>query len=408
MKISYASDLHIEAGNVTLTNNDNSDVLVLAGDICVSSNLKLTEDDWASEIQSERIHNFFRQCSKEFKHIVYVVGNHEHYNGRFEETVSNLKKHLFYIKNLHILDNTVVQIEDVLFVGATMWTSIKNNCSFAKNSVQRMMNDFRIIHVGDRRFTADDAVKEFHETYRFIDLITNLHKYKKIVVVTHHTPSFKSVSPQFEMDFPMNYGYHSDCEYLMKKNVIAWICGHTHARHSYYIGNTLVTNNARGYTRFEECAKTFELKTIDTNDMPSSKDLKEDQYWLFHPKGDLMKHPFDQVKNFMIAGDHSIDGSSESQIDLYAELVREESKEFWDGIANKNDLETLDGIADTIWVLVGYAHSRGWDINGAFNEVARSNMSKVDIASGKLLKREDGKVLKPETYSPPDLKEFLN
>ena len=121
-----------------------------------------------------------------------------------------------------------------------------------------------------------------------------------------------------------------------------------------------------------------------------------------------MKHPFDQVKNFMIAGDHNIDGSSESQIDLYAELVREESKEFWDGIANKNDLETLDGIADTIWVLVGYAHSRGWDINGAFNEVARSNMSKVDIASGKLLKREDGKVLKPETYSPPDLKEFLN
>ena len=401
MKISYGSDLHIEAGEISLTNFNQADVLVLAGDICLSVNL-------LREYHSERIHDFFIRCSKEFKQIIYVVGNHEHYNGNFSQTVPDLKEKLSYIDNLHILDNSIALIDDVLFVGGTMWTGMKNDCPYAKNSVQRMMNDFRVIYHKGRKFTPDDAVKEFKDTTDFINLITEIHKDTKIVVVTHHTPSFKSVAPQFEMDFPMNYGYHSDCEYLMKKNVVAWIFGHTHSRHSYYIGNTLVTNNARGYRRYEECASTFELRTIDTNDMPKKKDLESDQYWLFHPEGDKMKHPFDQVKEFMIAGDHSIDGSNKEQCALYAELVREESQEFWDGIATNNDLETLDGIADTIWVLAGFAHSKGWDINGAFNEVARSNMSKVDSVSGKLIKRADGKVLKPETYSPPDLSEFLN
>lgn len=118
-------------------------------------------------------------------------------------------------------------------------------------------------------------------------------------------------------------------------------------------------------------------------------------------------HPFEQVRKFMLAGDQDVTGDDVKQAELYANLVKEESQEFWDGIRNGDDIETLDGIADTIWVLVGYAHSRGWNIIGAFDEVARSNMSKVDKASGKLLKRADGKVLKPDTYSPPDLERFV-
>ena len=119
------------------------------------------------------------------------------------------------------------------------------------------------------------------------------------------------------------------------------------------------------------------------------------------------EHPFQLVRRFMLAGDQDVQGLDPKQAELYANLVKEEIQEFWEGIENKDDVETIDGITDTIWVLVGYAHSRGWNIMGAFEEVARSNMSKVDSTSGKLLKREDGKVLKPETYSPPDLKEFI-
>ena len=118
-------------------------------------------------------------------------------------------------------------------------------------------------------------------------------------------------------------------------------------------------------------------------------------------------HPFEQVRRFMIAGDHSIDRSSPEQADLYLNLIQEETVEFWNALEASDDIAMLDGICDSIWVMVGYALSRGWDIKGAYEEVARSNMSKVDKASGKLIKREDGKVLKPESYSPPDLSSFI-
>ena len=118
-------------------------------------------------------------------------------------------------------------------------------------------------------------------------------------------------------------------------------------------------------------------------------------------------HPFEHVRRFMIAGDHSVDGSSGEQADLYLNLIQEETVEFWSALEASDDIAMLDGIADSIWVMVGYALSRGWDIKGAYDEVARSNMSKVDKASGKLIKREDGKVLKPESYSPPDLSSFI-
>ncbi|CAB4127484.1 NTP pyrophosphohydrolase, DR2231-like [uncultured Caudovirales phage] len=118
-------------------------------------------------------------------------------------------------------------------------------------------------------------------------------------------------------------------------------------------------------------------------------------------------HPFEHVRRFMIAGDQSIDNSNDQQNDLYIELIKEELQELWDGIERNDNIETIDAICDVTWVMVGYALSRGWDIKGAFDEVARSNMSKVDKVSGKLLKREDGKVLKPETYSPPDLTHYI-
>ena len=120
-----------------------------------------------------------------------------------------------------------------------------------------------------------------------------------------------------------------------------------------------------------------------------------------------MTHPFEHVRRFMLAGEQDITGNDLKLSKLYERLVQEETQEFWDGIEHDDDIETLDGICDSIVVLVGYAYSKGWDIMGAFDEVVRSNASKIDKKSGKLLKREDGKILKPETYSPPNLTPFI-
>lgn len=123
--------------------------------------------------------------------------------------------------------------------------------------------------------------------------------------------------------------------------------------------------------------------------------------------GDIMT-PFEQVSTFLKACDQTVGEDNTKQAELYMKLVEEEYDELGEANYDDDAVEELDACCDLIWVTVGYALSRGWDISGAFNEVARSNMSKIDAATGKVLKREDGKVLKPVTFSEPQLEKFLN
>lgn len=116
---------------------------------------------------------------------------------------------------------------------------------------------------------------------------------------------------------------------------------------------------------------------------------------------------FTDQRTFMIAGEQTVDKHNPEQYKLYLDLIDEEYTELKDAIAENNTVKQLDGLIDMLVVTIGALHSLGADAEGAWNEVIRSNMSKVDPATGKLLKRPDGKVLKPETYSPPQLETFV-
>jgi predicted HAD superfamily Cof-like phosphohydrolase len=89
--------------------------------------------------------------------------------------------------------------------------------------------------------------------------------------------------------------------------------------------------------------------------------------------------------------------------DLYTKLIFEE---FGEWVEADNDVEDIDACMDMIWVILGYCYMKGWDVSGAWNEVARSNLAKIDPTTGKVNKREDGKVLKPEGWTPPQLEQF--
>ena len=91
---------------------------------------------------------------------------------------------------------------------------------------------------------------------------------------------------------------------------------------------------------------------------------------------------------------------------LYKSLMEEEFKEFIDAHWNRDEVEMLDGCMDLIWVTLGYCYMNGWDVQSAWNEVARSNLSKINSETGKVIKRADGKVLKPEGWTPPQLEQF--
>ena len=96
-----------------------------------------------------------------------------------------------------------------------------------------------------------------------------------------------------------------------------------------------------------------------------------------------------------------------TQSDLYKKLIDEEYQEFLEAFYTKDTAEELDACFDMIWVIVGYMKSRGWDCEHAWDEGAKSNLSKIDPATGLVRRREDGKILKPEGWTPPDFSKFV-
>lgn len=97
--------------------------------------------------------------------------------------------------------------------------------------------------------------------------------------------------------------------------------------------------------------------------------------------------------------------SRENQSDLYFNLVAEEFDELSVAYLKKDIIEVADACADLIWVIEGLMYSLGVDPQTVWDEIAKSNHSKV--IDGQLLRRDDGKVLKPETFTPPNLQRAL-
>ena len=111
----------------------------------------------------------------------------------------------------------------------------------------------------------------------------------------------------------------------------------------------------------------------------------------------------DDVKAFMVAAGQTVYINNCKQSELYEGLIAEEYDEFKDAIKVNDSVETLDACMDMIWVILGYCQSRGFKVDDAWAEVSRSNLSKINKETGKVLKRSDGKVIKPDDWSPPDL-----
>jgi predicted HAD superfamily Cof-like phosphohydrolase len=118
-----------------------------------------------------------------------------------------------------------------------------------------------------------------------------------------------------------------------------------------------------------------------------------------------MTNPFRDQAKFMRACDQTVSGYNQDQYGMYLGLIEEESKELAQALEDENKLEQLDALVDILVVTIGAIHSAGFNAEGAWKEVMRSNFAKIG-EDGKVRKREDGKVLKPTGWTPPDLQPF--
>ena len=120
-----------------------------------------------------------------------------------------------------------------------------------------------------------------------------------------------------------------------------------------------------------------------------------------------MTNPFRDQEKFMRACDQTVGEFNKSQYALYRNLINEELGELGVAMVHEDTVEQLDALIDILVVTIGAIHSIGADAEGAWKEVMRTNFAKIDKETGKVRKREDGKVLKPTGWTPPELKEFI-
>ena len=120
-----------------------------------------------------------------------------------------------------------------------------------------------------------------------------------------------------------------------------------------------------------------------------------------------MSKVFTDVSVFLNAVGQTVGKNNPEQASLYHNLIVEEYSEYIAARNANDDTEILDACFDMIWVIVGYMQSRGWDCEAAWDEGAKSNLAKIDKATGKVIRRADGKILKPEGWQPPDFSKFV-
>jgi Icc-related predicted phosphoesterase len=302
VRLAIASDIHLEFGSIELTNDQNADVLILAGDICVARDIELAgKNMYSNRKRTDRYMEFFQQVSKAFPKVIYVVGNHEHYDGDVKYTNGILKRALAEFDNIHILEKETLELDDITFIGATIWTDMNGGDPLTLQGIKNAMNDFRCINnsnnmvsrkvplydnehlaanpegyvvrnvIGHKfkeeasKFTPTDAMDDHKQAIDYINHVVANDTTKKYVVVGHHAPSMQSCADRFRGDRIMNGGFYTELGDFIayRPEIKLWVHGHTHDTYDYVIGETRVVCNPRGYIGYEDRAEEFELLYVD-------------------------------------------------------------------------------------------------------------------------------------------------
>ena len=284
MKIAICSDLHLEFGDINLKNEEQADVLILSGDIVIARDLHDHPEPMSTIEQSmmangqglgrkqqsaQRWRDFFKRCSFEFPHVVYVAGNHEFYHGNFFGSLTDLKTECGRYPNIYFLEDAVKVIDEVKFIGCTLWTDMNKGDPLTQHAISALMNDFHIIRndrLGYTKLRPAHVIERHIRSKQFIQtVLRDCGPDDKVVVVGHHAPSSLSIADEFKNDHVGNGGYYSDMSDMMLDHpqIKLWTHGHTHYPFDYMIGDTRVVCNPRGYIGYESNASDFKLMYVE-------------------------------------------------------------------------------------------------------------------------------------------------
>jgi len=249
MFIRLCSDIHLEFSNGEMDlpelPTDKETVLVLAGDI------GLARKEWTYV-------PFLTEISNRFQQVIYVMGNHEHYKGRFSTSYHDIANGICHLPNVDIYDGEFMIIDDVAFVCATFWASMNNGDPNVMWEAKQTMNDYKSIRHGPtnepwkRKLLPEETVSknQEHKDFIFSEITKHKEDGRTVVVVTHHAPHVGSLDGADDAFRTSRMGgaYYTECfEDIANSKPDLWLHGHLHQSSDYKIENTRIICNPRGY-----------------------------------------------------------------------------------------------------------------------------------------------------------------
>ena len=261
MKIHVLADLHHEfvshdtygAKAWAKMKNTHADLTIVAGDL----HTKGRGPDLAARMWPDRP-------------VILASGNHEFYGKSWPSHIDTLRASAAKHDNVHFLENDVIEIEGVVFLGCCLWTDCKlwesgpraGLYSYPQTirEIENGMNDYRSIRRSGpsgkcRTLKPPDTIKAHLDSVRWLREQLEVHRGRTVVVVTHHAPSFRSVPKEYQ-EVVISAAFASHLDGLVEQSGAAyWIHGHNHSATDYMIGKTRVICNTKGYphenTRFK-------------------------------------------------------------------------------------------------------------------------------------------------------------
>jgi Icc-related predicted phosphoesterase len=260
----------------------------MAGDIFSATFIRPWRQDAEARKARKRAEKFVTTQLKKYELVLYVMGNHEHYGEYVEDSAVRLELFLEnYAHNTRLLDNKLIEIEGVVFMGTTLWA--KSGFDTAEEwRINNAMRDFSRIRTrqpplmphalwkegGERAFQPSDAARLHAEAKQW--LIDSTPADKPVVLITHHAPSFQS---GHGVEYGAAYMDDAYCGNIVdiileRPNIKLAVHGHTHDPEHYRLGQTLVISNPRGYFPEERRSRHFDARAEDID----LEELKGDRY----------------------------------------------------------------------------------------------------------------------------------
>ena len=234
--IQYISDIHLEfyKDKFECKLEVSAPILCLLGDIGYPSRINYAK--------------FLEWCSKNYKKVFLIAGNHEYY-----DTVDNIKlgenkisrinneieKQVERFENISFLNNKTEEYEGYIFTGCTLWSNIPDKI---RNYELRRVNDFKKINI-----TKEEYNTNHQNDLKFLENAIETNLNSNMILITHHLPYFELIHEKYG-NFEQNYIFATELKYLIRKDKIkVWLCGHSHMPNTKNINEVICSLNPFGY-----------------------------------------------------------------------------------------------------------------------------------------------------------------